>query len=178
MFQIIKCPGHSGYHKSTLEKHIQRNHYKTTSKSLNELWNKKSKASKDEITAVNSIFITEAGLPMTFFDKPATKTWLEKISNITGSSEISEIGTSARTIGRYHEKTVTKLKNLLRSVGPKLAKKGRLSVQADHYHSRHLSAEIPRSFLGIILCFRDSNYELKKIPLSFIPAKSHSFSQF
>lgn len=122
--------------------------------------------------------LAESGLPMSFFEKSSVQKWLKSLSEILGNPEIANIGTSARTIGRYQDSVEVEFKNMVRACGHKLAKKGRISLQADHFHSRRASGEESRLFLGVILCCRDSQYSLRKIPLCFKPARDHSFAEF
>ena len=154
---------HSGVASQTIRDFVQK---------------KKVNIGAETVTEANCRMIAENALPKDFFDRDGTKTWLKTLSEVFDKPELAKIGTSGRSVGRFLCKNVDSLKSLIQEKGADLAENGNLSLQADHFSSRKSSSESGRDFLGIILNCRDKNHRMRKIPLCFEPAKSHSFAQF
>lgn len=157
---------------------MKKNHIGEGSTKLTTLWGKTAQKEADHIKEINATLIAEACLSVNFFDKPPVKKWLQDMGTTLKCEKLATIGSSARSIGRYQEELVCRFKEIIRSKGKTMAKKGLISLQADHFHSAAGTKEKSRSYLGVIICVRDSNYSLVKAPLAYKPAKSHTFLQF
>ena len=143
------------------------------------MWGQQQKSKdKKAIENANCRMIATTGCPKDFFDKPGCKEWLATLAENFGSPGLRDLGSSARTVGRNLKEKVDEVREDIRENGKKWAKAGVLSLQADHFVSRKATSENERSFLGIILCIRNKNFEMTKIPLCFETVKLKTFSQF
>ena len=100
-------------------------------------------------------FISSNGLALSFFEKPATQSFLRSILSIIGENiETTEsLCPSYYQINQVMELQHVELSNLLRHCGNDLVRDGKLSVVLDDWHCTIGSAELENDYRAIMLSY-------------------------
>ena len=134
---------------------------------------------KESVKTWNAEFISEANLAKNALETAPFKKWIGRLAKKYNVPQMAdEVPMSARTVGRKMNDLADETLNLIKSKGSQLAKKGIISLQADHVVLTKATGEITNSFLAIIITVRNENQEMIPFPLCFEPAQLKTFSQF
>ena len=133
---------------------------------------------KKEIRHQTAQFIAACGLPLSTFEKPAAKEYIEFIMEKTGKSKdaAATFCPSRQLICNSLSATAAEVKESIQKNGNLLAQQGGLTLQLDHWCSNKLSSHEERDYLGVILSVRDENGILTSTSLAFQPTlkKTHA----